>query len=295
MGQLQSIVHRRSSRREGGIQLESFPDLSHFPPEVAVSVLSHLNATDLCLAACVWKQLADNELLWLSLSKATWGYTSAYKRRHQGKRSFKELYMLLDEGTCLFNFDPHQGMIYLVRHNVLEDSIVEIAKFINCTGALYGKSVREYLNTRRDVLQEIVNMQNYEGVLLSVALRQFFERVYPPDQRGEFLDTILNKFSIQFCATNPNTTFTPESVFILCHSLILLSVDLSSPHVKNKMSKREFIKNLRGLVQGPGTEYLGDLYDNVYLEGHIALKPEKCTHKTTFPFERPYGKIFLHM
>lgn len=65
MGQLQSIVHRRSSRREGGIQLESFPDLSHFPPEVAVSVLSHLNATDLCLAACVWKQLADNELLWL--------------------------------------------------------------------------------------------------------------------------------------------------------------------------------------------------------------------------------------
>lgn len=27
---------------------------------------------------------------------------------HQGKISFKELYMLLDEGTCLFNFDPHQ-------------------------------------------------------------------------------------------------------------------------------------------------------------------------------------------
>ena len=45
--------------------------------------------------------------------------------------------------VCLF-----QGIIYLVRHNVLEDSVVEIAKFINCTGALYGKSVREYLNTR---------------------------------------------------------------------------------------------------------------------------------------------------
>ena len=87
----------------------------------------------------------------------------------------------------------------------------------------------------------------------------------------------------------------PESAFILCHSLILLSVDLSSPHVKNKMTKREFVKNLRGLIQGPCTEYLGDLYDNVYLEGHIALKAKKCVHKTTFPFERPYGKIFLHM
>lgn len=60
MGQLQSIVHRRSRN----IQQGSFPDLSNFPPEVAVCVLSHLNATDLCLAACVWKHLADNELLW---------------------------------------------------------------------------------------------------------------------------------------------------------------------------------------------------------------------------------------
>ena len=59
MGQLHSIVHRRRA-----VQLESFPDLSEFPPEVAVSVLSHLNATDLCLAACVWQNLANNELLW---------------------------------------------------------------------------------------------------------------------------------------------------------------------------------------------------------------------------------------
>lgn len=60
MGQLQSIVHRRSRT----LKQESFPDLCNFPPEVAVCVLSHLNATDLCLAACVWKHLADNELLW---------------------------------------------------------------------------------------------------------------------------------------------------------------------------------------------------------------------------------------
>ena len=62
MGQLHSIVHRRRT-----VQLESFPDLSQFPPEVAVSVLSHLNATDLCLAACVWQNLANNELLWQRL------------------------------------------------------------------------------------------------------------------------------------------------------------------------------------------------------------------------------------
>ena len=41
-----------------------------------------------------------------------------------------------------------QGMLYFITHNILEDSVVEVAKFINCSGVLNGKSVREYLNTR---------------------------------------------------------------------------------------------------------------------------------------------------
>lgn len=52
----------------------------------------------------------------------------------------------------------------------------------------------------------------------------------------------------------------------------MLSVDLTSPHVKNKMSKREFIRNLRRAT--PRTEVsddvLGDMYDNIYLSGHVA-------------------------
>ena len=42
-------------------------------------------------------------------------------------------------------------MLYFVRSNILEDSVVEIAKFINCTAVLNGKSVTEYLNARFDV------------------------------------------------------------------------------------------------------------------------------------------------
>ena len=41
-----------------------------------------------------------------------------------------------------------QGISYLVRHNVLDDSCTEIGKFINCTSTLYGKSVSEFLDTR---------------------------------------------------------------------------------------------------------------------------------------------------
>lgn len=46
------------------ITSETFYDLNEFPPEIAVSILSKLNATDLCLASCVWKDLAEDEILW---------------------------------------------------------------------------------------------------------------------------------------------------------------------------------------------------------------------------------------
>jgi len=61
-----------------------------------------------------------------------------------------------------------------------------------------------------------------------------------------------------------------DTVFVLCYSLIMLSVDLTSPHVKNKMSKREFIKNTCRAAQGVDGDFAGHLYDNIYLIGHVA-------------------------
>ena len=63
-----------------------------------------------------------------------------------------------------------------------------------------------------------------------------------------------------------------DTVFVVCYSLIMLSVDLTSPHVKNKMSKREFIKNLRRATprQEVTDDVLGHMYDNIYLSGHVA-------------------------
>ena len=53
----------------------------------------------------------------------------------------------------------------------------------------------------------------------------------------------------------------------------IFSVDLGSPHVKNKMSKREFIRNLRHAAPDVNDDYTGHLYDNVYLIGHVIPQP----------------------
>ena len=65
-------------------------------------------------------------------------------------------------------------------------------------------------------------------------------------------------------------SFVADTVYVVCFSLILLSVDLTSPHIKNKMSKREFIRNTRRAAEGVNDDFAGHLYDNIYLRGHIA-------------------------
>ena len=97
--------------------LESFNDLKELPPEIALSILSNLNATDLCLASCVWSDLAEDEVLWKSLCYSKWSYTSIYDKmklppmegsRFAQKPVYKSLYLLLDEASLIYSFRPHQ-------------------------------------------------------------------------------------------------------------------------------------------------------------------------------------------
>ena len=96
---------------------EQFPDLEAIPPELSLQILKYLNATDLCLASCVWSSLANDDILWQSLCKSTWAYASVYNRKMRVidysndkdqidvDKSFRSIFMHLDEATLTFNAD----------------------------------------------------------------------------------------------------------------------------------------------------------------------------------------------
>lgn len=249
---------------------EGFPDLAALPPEISLYVLSHLNATDLCLAACVWGELAQDQILWQSLCQSQWGYASIYSKRKDICFSYHQLYLLLDEGTVTFNADAFMGMDYFFKHKLVDNNAVEIAHFIHCTQTLNLRQKRLYLNHRRDVLSHLIEMHNYSNQFLPHALRRFFQTLQAPNQLDSYLHFLLEKFSARFCQCNPDLQLNTDMVYILCFSLIMLSVDLTSPHIKNKMSKREFIRNVRHAIRKADDEFFGHMYDDVYLRGHIA-------------------------
>jgi F-box protein 8 len=124
-----------------------FPDLSEIPPELSLKILKNLNATDLCLAACVWSSLANDDFLWQDLCKSTWGYASVYKLKNvptsseseealTTNHSYRKIYMHLDEATLTFNVDWRKGLEYLFKFELVEDNPMEIAKFINSSKKL---------------------------------------------------------------------------------------------------------------------------------------------------------------
>ncbi|XP_026116358.1 F-box only protein 8-like isoform X1 [Carassius auratus] len=263
------LLRVRKGREEQG-----FIDLEMLPPELSITILSYLNATDLCLASCVWQDLGNDEYLWQGLCKSTWGHCSIYNRRLPSGFSYRKLYLELDEGSLTFNANPQEGISYFMSRGILVDHPKEIAKFIFYTRMLNWKMLRIYLDERRDVLDELVKLHNFSNQFLPNALRDFFRHIHAPERRGEYLETLITKFSHRFCACNPTLVrdagLSPDAVYVLCYSLILLSIDLTSPHVKNKMSKREFIRNTRRAAQNISEDFVGHLYDNIYLIGHVA-------------------------
>ncbi|KAL3320349.1 F-box only protein 8 [Cichlidogyrus casuarinus] len=267
-------------------------DLRKLPPELSLSILSKLNATDLFLASCVWKDLAFDDLLWKNLCFGEWSFMRNFNPRERASMTYRELYLYLDEARLVFNFNSSQGIRYLIEKEVLRDCKEDIAAYLNAASGLCPIQRWHYLekNSSRktfssilsyEVLEEFMKRQNFRRQFLPDALRNLLSRVTSPLgalQPVSVLERLIDKFSERYIQCNPGLPYEKDHVYMICFSLILLSVDLSSPNVKNKMSKREFIRNTRDATGLHDTEFLGLLYDYVYTNGHIAFhEPNQTT------------------
>ena len=104
--------------------------------------------------------------------------------------------------TCLVL----QGISYLVSNGVLQDHPQDIACFIHHTDSLDWSSLGRFLQDRPDVLNCLVQLQEYEGVFLPDALRKFFSYIPAPNERGRFLENLLDRFASRYIQCNINNT-----------------------------------------------------------------------------------------
>ena len=55
---------------------------------------------------------------------------------------------------------------------------------------------------RADVLSALIRLHSYRSMFLPDALRKFFSLIPAPNERGQFLENLLNLFSQQYLACN---------------------------------------------------------------------------------------------
>jgi Sec7-like guanine-nucleotide exchange factor len=143
-----------------------------------------------------------------------------------------------------------------------------------------------------------------EGILKEFVLLFPFRRISFPEAFRFLTDTQSRSFTLSvdmlashssswprslefFCShyknCNPQEQLTERMLFACCYHMLLLDIDMKFEHVKNKMSKREFIRNCRCHpdLMDADREYFGQLYDFVILRGLKTLSgspglPLKC-------------------
>ncbi|XP_029575433.1 brefeldin A-inhibited guanine nucleotide-exchange protein 2 isoform X1 [Salmo trutta] len=188
---------------------------------------------------------------------------------------------VIEHGIELFNKKPKRGVQFLQDQGMLGNTAEDIAQFLHQEERLDTTQVGEYLgeNVRfnKEVMYSYVDQLDFCGRDFVSALRAFLEGFRLPGE-AQKIDRLMEKFAARYLECNQGQTefASADTAYVLAYSIIMLTTDLHSPQVKNKMTKEQYIKMNRGINDSKDLpeEYLSSIYDEIAGK-KIAMKDSK--------------------
>ncbi|XP_051886894.1 brefeldin A-inhibited guanine nucleotide-exchange protein 2-like [Pristis pectinata] len=199
---------------------------------------------------------------------------------------------IIEQGIDLFNRKPKRGIQYLQEQGMLGTTAEDIAQFLQQEERLDSSQVGEFLGENskfnKEVMYAYVDQLDFCEKDFVSALRIFLEGFRLPGE-AQKIDRLMEKFAARYLECNQGQTMftSADTAYVLAYSIIMLTTDLHSPQIKNKMTKEQYIKMNRGIHDSkdlPG-EYLSSIYDEIAGK-KITLKETKefsMTPKSTKP------------
>ncbi|XP_070490197.1 brefeldin A-inhibited guanine nucleotide-exchange protein 1 [Chironomus tepperi] len=177
---------------------------------------------------------------------------------------------LMETGIEMFNKKPKKGIQFLQERGLLGPTIDDIAKWLIEDERLDKTQVGDFLGDNDDqsksAMCAYIDAKDFSGMEIVAALRFFLEGFRLPGE-AQKIDRLMEKFASRYCECNPNNPLftSADTVYVLAFSVIMLTTDLHSPQVKNKMSKEQYIKLNRGISDSKDLpeEYLSHIYDEI--------------------------------
>ncbi|XP_041112356.1 brefeldin A-inhibited guanine nucleotide-exchange protein 2-like isoform X1 [Polyodon spathula] len=188
---------------------------------------------------------------------------------------------IIEHGIELFNKKPKRGVQYLQEQGMLGVTPEDIAQFLHQEERLDTTQVGEFLGENikfnKEVMYSYVDQLDFCGKDFVSALRMFLEGFRLPGE-AQKIDRLMEKFAARYLECNQGQTLfaSADTAYVLAYSIIMLTTDLHSPQVKNKMTKEQYIKMNRGINDSKDLpeENLSAIYDEIAGK-KIALKDSK--------------------
>ncbi|XP_019722181.1 brefeldin A-inhibited guanine nucleotide-exchange protein 2 isoform X1 [Hippocampus comes] len=188
---------------------------------------------------------------------------------------------IIEHGIELFNKKPKRGIQYLQEQRMLGSTAENIAQFLHQEDRLDTTQVGEFLGENiklnKEVMYCYVDQLDFCGRDFVSALRAFLEGFRLPGE-AQKIDRLMEKFAARYLECNQGQTLfaSADTAYVLAYSIIMLTTDLHSPQVKNKMTKEQYIKMNRGINDSKDLpeEYLSSIYDEIAGK-KIAMKESK--------------------
>uniref|UniRef100_A0A3Q4AJE9 SEC7 domain-containing protein n=1 Tax=Mola mola TaxID=94237 RepID=A0A3Q4AJE9_MOLML len=188
---------------------------------------------------------------------------------------------IIEQGIDLFNKKPKRGIQYLQEQGMLGTTPEDLAQFLHQEERIDSTQVGEFLgdNDRfnKEVMYAYVDQMDFQDKDFVCALRMFLEGFRLPGE-AQKIDRLMEKFAARYLECNQGQTLfaSADTAYVLAYSIIMLTTDLHSPQVKNKMTKEQYIKMNRGINDSKDLpeEYLSAIYDEIAGK-KIAMKETK--------------------
>ncbi|KAH0816150.1 hypothetical protein GEV33_006641 [Tenebrio molitor] len=175
-----------------------------------------------------------------------------------------------ETGIDMFNRKPRKGVAFLQEHVLLGTDHTAVAKFLHNEDRLDKTFIGDFLGDNDEFCKEVmytyVDQMDFVNMDFVAALRHFLDGFRLPGE-AQKIDRLMEKFASRYCECNPNNGLfaSADTAYVLGFSIIMLTTDLHSPQVKNKMTKEEYIKINRGNTDSKDVpeEYLSQIYDEI--------------------------------
>ncbi|XP_013112476.2 brefeldin A-inhibited guanine nucleotide-exchange protein 1 [Stomoxys calcitrans] len=178
---------------------------------------------------------------------------------------------VMEQGIELFNRKPKKGIQFLQEKQLLGPTTKDIAKWLHederLDKTVIGNYIGENDDHSKEVMCEYIDSFEFHTLEVVAALRMLLEEFRLPGE-AQKIDRLMEKFASRYCECNPNNPLfqSADTVYVLAFSIIMLTTDLHSPQVKNKMTKEQYIKLNQGISDSRDdlpVEYLSSIYDEI--------------------------------